>query len=115
MYHTLVRLGHPPEKIAVHLLQKGTNIHCDSERDRLIGHRPERLIVLDQGSCPGRALIPSTLGIPGPSTLIIDHHVSEKVRIRLCALTLVAGRCPHTYCLQLVTDRNNVAAGLHAA
>lgn len=84
LYHTLIRLGHPPDKIMVHLLQKGTNIHSDTERERLIGAQPQRLIVLDQGSRPGRAIIPPSPGISGKTTLIIDHHMSEKARGLRC-------------------------------
>ena len=42
---------------------------------------PDRLIVLDQGSRPGRAIIDPSPDVPGYPTLIVDHHMSEKVAL----------------------------------
>ncbi|BFZ57007.1 hypothetical protein PYCC9005_004057 [Savitreella phatthalungensis] len=70
MYRTLVKLGKSPDTIAVHLLEKGTTIHDDYERDQMLQHQPADLIVLDHGSRGGPPILP---GIP---TLILDHHYS---------------------------------------
>ncbi|CAD6575066.1 MAG: hypothetical protein TREMPRED_001293 [Tremellales sp. Tagirdzhanova-0007] len=57
LYQTLVHLGHPPSSIQVHHLAKGLNVHSDEERDRMTAYGAERIVLLDQGSRPGRALI----------------------------------------------------------
>ncbi|KAI0831003.1 DHH phosphoesterase [Hypoxylon sp. FL0890] len=66
---TLVLLGLEPHLISAHLLQKGSNIHEESERAAMAAHKPEYVFVLDQGSRKG----PPVVGDPHKA-LIIDHH-----------------------------------------
>ncbi|KAI1416871.1 DHH phosphoesterase [Hypoxylon sp. FL1857] len=66
---TLVLLGLEPHLISAHLLQKGSNIHEESERASMAAHKPDYIFVLDQGSRKGPPVI------DGPhKALIIDHH-----------------------------------------
>jgi hypothetical protein len=83
LYQTLIHLGHGPALISVHLLTKGTSVHSDEERDRMMAVGAERIVVLDQGSRPGRALV-STGGTEkgDRTTLIIDHHMSDEASAR---------------------------------
>jgi single-stranded DNA-specific DHH superfamily exonuclease len=76
LYRTLLHLGLPDEKITVHHLQKGTNVHSDQERERMIAVGADRIVVLDQGSRPGRSLVDSNGEI---KVLVIDHHMSNEV------------------------------------
>ena len=55
------------------------NVHSDEERDRMTATGAERFVVLDQGSRPGRALLPSTEDKTRKRVLIIDHHMSDRV------------------------------------
>lgn len=73
LYKTLIHLGHPKDKIAVHHLSKGTSIHTPTEREKMDAYGMERTIVLDQGSRPGPPLT-------NAKVLIIDHHLSSEVR-----------------------------------
>jgi hypothetical protein len=74
MLHRILTVkGLPAHKIAVHHLSKGNNVHSDVELERMAEYRADRVVVLDQGSRPGRALL------PGTPTLIIDHHMSDSV------------------------------------
>jgi len=79
LHRTLTHLGHPRHLISVHHLQKGTNVHCDDERGRMATNGAERIVVLDQGSRPGRALVPPNDEETVRRTLIIDHHMSDEV------------------------------------
>ena len=74
-------LGLPVDRIDVHHLTKGHNVHSEHERAIMTQYEPQRVVVLDQGSRPGRALIERHPDMPeGLSTLIIDHHMSTEVR-----------------------------------
>ncbi|OTA94338.1 hypothetical protein M434DRAFT_394886 [Hypoxylon sp. CO27-5] len=66
---TLVALGLKPQLISAHILQKGCNIHEESERAAMAAHKPEYIFVLDQGSRKG----PPVIDDPHKA-LIIDHH-----------------------------------------
>lgn len=67
--HTLILLGLSKERIHVHLLSKGTNIHSEDERQKMASCSPAFVFVVDQGSRSGPSIIDS------PHTgLIIDHH-----------------------------------------
>lgn len=79
LHRTLIHLGHPPNLISVHHLAKGTNVHSDEEQDRMIASGRQRIVVLDQGSRPGRALVPSLDGEASKRVLIVDHHMSDQV------------------------------------
>ncbi|KAI1134422.1 DHH phosphoesterase [Hypoxylon sp. FL0543] len=68
---TLVLLGLEPRLISAHLLQKGSNIHEETERAAMAAHGPEYIFVLDQGSRKGPPVIDSP-----HKALIIDHHWS---------------------------------------
>ncbi|EGP88344.1 uncharacterized protein MYCGRDRAFT_109168 [Zymoseptoria tritici IPO323] len=67
--HTLILLGLSKERIHVHLLSKGTNIHSEDERQKMASCSPAFVFVVDQGSRSGPSIIDS------PHTgLIVDHH-----------------------------------------
>lgn len=70
MLRTLVALGANEDMISVHLLSKGTGIHSDEETSKIKLLEPGFIIILDQGSRKGPAILQ---GVP---TLIIDHHYS---------------------------------------
>lgn len=70
---TLVLLGLKPELISAYLLQKGKNIHTESERQAMAAHKPEYIFVLDQGSRKA----PPVIDAPHKA-LIIDHHFAEE-------------------------------------
>jgi nanoRNase/pAp phosphatase (c-di-AMP/oligoRNAs hydrolase) len=74
LYRTLVALGLDPALISVHLIQKGTNIHDESERAAMAAKKPSYSIVLDQGS---RAALP-VVDDPNTKSLILDHHLSDE-------------------------------------
>jgi hypothetical protein len=74
LHRTLVALGLPESKIAVHLISKGHSIHDESECEAISALNPSHIIVLDQGSRPGPAIVPN----PSTRTLIIDHHQSSQ-------------------------------------
>ncbi|KAK4685760.1 single-stranded-DNA-specific exonuclease, partial [Tremellales sp. Uapishka_1] len=77
LYQTLVHLGLEPSRISVHHLSKGTNVHSDAERDKMAVFGADKIVVLDQGSRPGRAILPS-LEEDEKRVLIIDHHMSDE-------------------------------------
>lgn len=66
---TLVLLGLDASLISAHLLQKGSNVHDESERAAMLSHNPEFIFVLDQGSRKS----PPVIDKPH-KTLVIDHH-----------------------------------------
>lgn len=66
---TLVLLGLKPELIAAHLLQKGRNVHDESERQAMAAHEPSYIFVLDQGSRKS----PPVIDKPHKA-LVLDHH-----------------------------------------
>ena len=68
--HTLMLLGLPADRIAVHLLSKGHTIHSDSEREQMAAHKPAYIFIVDHGSRSG----PPVIDAPDTKTLIIDHH-----------------------------------------
>lgn len=75
IYRTLIKLGLPSELISVHFVEKGSNVHTDSERGRMeaYGTRAKRVIVVDQGSRPGGPLVRGE----DVRTLIVDHHWTD--------------------------------------
>ncbi|KAI1386629.1 DHH phosphoesterase [Hypoxylon trugodes] len=66
---TLVLLGLEPNLIVAHLLQKGHNIHDESERTAMATHKSEYIFVLDQGSRKSPPVINGS-----HKALVIDHH-----------------------------------------
>ncbi|GAM83386.1 hypothetical protein ANO11243_013740 [Dothideomycetidae sp. 11243] len=70
LHRTLQLLGLSPERIKVHLLEKGNAIHSEAESEKLAKHDPRYIFVLDQGSrrCPPLVDSPET------TTLVVDHH-----------------------------------------
>jgi single-stranded DNA-specific DHH superfamily exonuclease len=56
---TLVTLGLDPSLISVHLVQKGSNIHEEHERQAMAEIHPKHVIVVDQGSRGGPPVIDS--------------------------------------------------------
>lgn len=73
MYRTLTTLGLDKDKIDVHLHKRGANIHHEVERQDMAANDPAYIIVLDQGSVKGPAIIDN----PDTQTLILDHHLSD--------------------------------------
>lgn len=68
LHHTLSALG--ATDIDTYFLPKGDNIHTSEASHALSAYNAAALIVLDQGSRAGPAILP---GVP---TLILDHHQS---------------------------------------
>ena len=68
LHHTLSALG--ATDIDTYFLPKGDNIHTPGASEALSAYNAAALIVLDQGSRAGPAILP---GVP---TLILDHHQS---------------------------------------
>jgi len=68
--HTLILLGLPADRIAVHLLSKGHTTHSDSEREQMAAQEPAYIFIVDHGSRSG----PPVIDAPDTKTLIIDHH-----------------------------------------
>ncbi|KAI8953629.1 DHH family protein [Xylaria longipes] len=66
---TLVLLGLDPDLISTHLLQKGCNIHDETERTAMAAHEPAFIFILDQGSRRS----PPVIDAPHRA-LVIDHH-----------------------------------------
>ncbi|EXJ87871.1 hypothetical protein A1O1_04798 [Capronia coronata CBS 617.96] len=73
LYRTLTALGLEPTLIDVHLVQKGSNIHVQSEREAMAAKGPAYIFVLDQGSVAAPPVVDS----PTTKSLIIDHHLSD--------------------------------------
>ncbi|EXJ57508.1 hypothetical protein A1O7_07856 [Cladophialophora yegresii CBS 114405] len=73
LYRTLTALGLDPTLIDVHLVQKGSTIHTQPEREAMAAKDPAYVIVLDQGSIAA----PPVVDLPSTKSLIIDHHLSD--------------------------------------
>ncbi|KIW46741.1 uncharacterized protein PV06_02387 [Exophiala oligosperma] len=73
LYRTLTILGLDESLIDVHLVQKGSNIHVQSEREAMAAKDPAYIFVLDQGSVAGPPVVDSS----ATKSLIIDHHLSD--------------------------------------
>lgn len=73
LYRTLLALGLDESHLDVHLVQKGTNIHEETERTAMALKKPAYIIVLDQGSRQA----PPVIDDPATKSLIIDHHLSD--------------------------------------
>lgn len=69
LYKTLVLLGLDPGLISAHLVQKGRNIHDESEREAMAAYDPAYIFVLDQGSRKS----PPVIDKPHQA-LVLDHH-----------------------------------------
>jgi hypothetical protein len=74
IHRTLVKLGLDPRHLDVHLVQKGSNIHEENERELMLEKKPTFIIVLDQGSRGG----PPVIDDPDAKSLLIDHHLSDE-------------------------------------
>lgn len=72
-YRTLITLGLNSDNIDVHLHQRGANIHHEEERQAMTAKEAAFVIVLDQGSVKGPAIVDN----PEAQTLILDHHLSD--------------------------------------
>ncbi|KAI1265031.1 DHH family protein [Xylariaceae sp. FL1019] len=66
---TLCLLGLKPDLITAHLLQKGSNVHEQNEREAIAAHKPSYIFVLDQGSRKSPPIIDQP-----HRALIVDHH-----------------------------------------
>nr|XP_019014475.1 uncharacterized protein I206_00557 [Kwoniella pini CBS 10737]OCF53256.1 hypothetical protein I206_00557 [Kwoniella pini CBS 10737] len=78
LYQTLIHMNHPPSLISVHHLTKGNNVHSDFERNTMDISGAEKVIVLDQGSRPGRSIVPPLPDQKVKRVLVIDHHWSDE-------------------------------------
>ena len=74
VHRTLTALGLSKEKIQVHLLQKGMNIHDESERVAMLEKKADRIIVLDQGGRQGPPIVDDS----NTKSLVLDHHLSDE-------------------------------------
>ena len=74
VHRTLTKLGLDEKHLDVHLVQKGSNIHAEDERQAILAKNPKFIIVLDQGSRGGPPVIDSLY----TRSLIIDHHLSDE-------------------------------------
>ncbi|KIO24887.1 hypothetical protein M407DRAFT_76368 [Tulasnella calospora MUT 4182] len=74
IYRTLVHLGHSPEDISTHLLQKGNNVHEPAEHAVIRSLGARYVIVVDQGSRGTRV----TAEDDPAEVLIVDHHFSNE-------------------------------------
>lgn len=73
IYRVLVALGHPADRILVHLVSKGSNVHEEREHTAIRALGASFVIVIDQGSRPTRA----TAEGDEAEVLVIDHHLSD--------------------------------------
>ncbi len=73
IHRTLVKLGLDPKLLDVHLVQKGSNIHEEYERKLMLEKKAKFIIVLDQGSRGGPAVVDD----PDTNVIIMDHHLSD--------------------------------------
>ena len=78
LHRTLTHLGHSGDLIRVHHLTKGTNLHTDEQREKMEAYDTDKVVVLDQGSRPGRSLV-SEKEKGSKRVLIVDHHMSDEV------------------------------------
>lgn len=71
IHRTLTKLGLPAELLDVHLVQKGSNIHEEFERQKMREKEARFVIVLDQGSRGGPPVVDDA------KCIVIDHHLSD--------------------------------------
>ena len=74
IHRTLRKLGLDQKLLDVHLVQKGSNIHEETERQAMLEKKPAFIIILDQGSRGG----PPIIDYAETKSLIIDHHLSDE-------------------------------------
>ncbi|KAI9700949.1 MAG: hypothetical protein M1820_006594 [Bogoriella megaspora] len=72
LLRTLTLLGLKHELVDVHLIEKGSSIHAESEREAMQRHGASFIFVLDQGSRKS----PPVVDAPH-KCLVIDHHYAE--------------------------------------
>ncbi|KAF4465436.1 dhh family [Fusarium albosuccineum] len=95
---TLTLLGLDPDLISVHLLGKGNNVHDEASRAAMASHKPDFIIVLDQGSRQSPPLI------DGPhQALVIDHHHAEQNDHPQDSIFVTACNCPPVATSSLLT------------
>lgn len=121
LHKTLELLGLLADHIYVHVLSKGTNVHSETEvsaMERMVDENGiERVVVLDQGSRPGK--IVGNLPDGGKALLLIDHHQSEEVSHIIKSvwsegimtdrsLSTVSTRCCGPHSVPYLADRHNI-------
>ena len=74
LYRTLNALGLPSDLIDVHLIQKNSSVHDETERKAMQAKDPKFIIVVDHGSRQAPPVVES----PEAKVLIIDHHLSDE-------------------------------------
>ena len=81
MYRTLVQaLNIDPSRIDVHLMTKGSSPSAEVQRRAMAAYDAKWIIVLDQGSRNGPALVPgaehgwTSLHPDAVRTMVVDHH-----------------------------------------
>lgn len=74
LLRTLTALGLAPESVGVHLLDKHSTVHDESERQAMQAKDPKYIIVVDHGSIEAPPIVDS----PETKCLLIDHHLSDK-------------------------------------
>lgn len=73
VHRTLLKMGLERKWLGVHLVRKGSNVHEEEERRLMGGTEPAFVIVLDQGSRAGPAVVEGDA-----RCLVIDHHLSDE-------------------------------------
>ena len=74
LHKTLVSLGLPPSLIDVHLIEKSSTVHDETERSKMLAKDPAFVIVVDQGSRGAPPIVDSS----SIKSLVIDHHLSDE-------------------------------------
>lgn len=81
MFRTLTQALHiDPSRIDIHLMTKGSNPSAETQRDSMSAYGAKWIIVLDQGSRNGPALVPgaqhgwSSNREDAVATMVVDHH-----------------------------------------
>ena len=95
---TLGLLGVSSDRIAVHHLSRGVNLHDESERESMRQYKPDFIFVLDQGSRPS----PPVIDDPHQA-LIIDHHYAVEGDFPQGAKYINACHCPPVVTSSLLT------------
>lgn len=86
IYRTLCALGLHSSRIQVHFIEKGSNVHTETERTRMEASGAKFVVVVDQGSRKSGPIVRGDT----VKTLIVDHHWSdvfpEEATVRLSYL-----------------------------
>lgn len=76
IHRTLLLLGHPSDKIHIHIVTKGSNVHEESEREAIARYGARFIVIVDQGS-RSQPVLPVGQ-VLDTEVLIVDHHLSDE-------------------------------------